>query len=107
MSVLVFADQYLDVIFSPEGDVRIDDRDELDAACASGELTKEQADAASAECERILREYCEDIHATDMWCAAVRQIAEDRIAGGEPVTISREVRELEAALAAGRKERLP
>ena len=98
--VLVFVDQYLDVIFSPEGDVRIDDRDELVAACASGELTEEQTGAALAECERILREYCEDIHATDVWCADVRQIVEDRISAGEPVRKSREVLEMEAARAA-------
>ena len=96
--VAVFVDKYLDVIMSPEGDVRIDDRDELDAAYASGGLNRKQYDAALAECERILHEYCSDIPGTDAWCAAVRQIVEDRIAQGEPVTVSREVRKLHEKL---------
>ena len=92
--VAVFVDKYLDVILSPEGDIKIDDRDELDAAFASGELNKEQYDDALTECEQILQEYCGDIRRTDGWSAAVRRIVEDRIAGGEPVTVSREVRGL-------------
>ncbi len=92
--IAVFIDKYLDVVMSPEGDVKIDDRDELDAAFTAGELTKAQYDAALAECETILREYCADIRKTDAWCAAVRRIVEDRIAEGEPVTMCREVREL-------------
>jgi predicted RNA-binding protein associated with RNAse of E/G family len=92
--VAVFVDQYLDVIMSPEGDIKIDDRDELDAAYASGELSKAQYDRALAECGQILHEYGEDIRKTDAWCAAIRQLVEDRIAQGEPITISREVREL-------------
>lgn len=92
--IAVFIDKYLDVILSPEGDVRVDDRDELDAAYASGELSKAQYDAALAESETILLKYGSDIRATDAWCAAVRQIVEERIASGEPVTECREVRQL-------------
>lgn len=88
-----FIDKYLDVIITPEGDVKVDDRDELDAAYASGELTKEQYDAALAEGEAILKAYGGDIRGLDAWCAAVRQLAEDRIAAGEPITMCREVRE--------------
>jgi len=91
--VAVFIDKYLDVIITPEGDVKVDDRDELDAAYASGELTKEQYDAALAEGEDILKAYGGDIRGLDVWCAAVRQLAEDRIAAGEPITMCREVRE--------------
>ena len=91
--VAAFTDKYLDVILFPEGGFKVDDRDELDAAYASGELSKAQYDAALAECEAIIREYCRDVRKTDAWCAAVRQIAEDRIAAGEPVTQCREVRE--------------
>ena len=40
--VAYFTDQYLDVIFDIEGDVIKDDRDELDAAYKSGELSAEQ-----------------------------------------------------------------
>lgn len=92
--VAVFVDKYLDVIISPEGDIKIDDRDELDAAYASGELNKAQYDEALAECGHILHEYCGDIRKTDAWSAAIRQIVEDRITQGEPITISREVRRL-------------
>ena len=53
----VFIDKYLDVILTPEGDVKVDDRDELDAAYASGDLTKAQYEAALAEGEAILRAY--------------------------------------------------
>ena len=91
--IAVFIDKYLDVIITPEGDVKVDDRDELDAAYASGELTKEQYDAALAEGEAILKAYGGDIRGLDAWCAAVRQLAEDRIAAGEPITMCREVRE--------------
>ena len=91
--VAAFTDKYLDVILFPEGGFKVDDRDELDAAYASGELSKAQYDAALAECEAIIREYCGDVRKTDAWCAAVRQLVEDRIAAGEPVTECREVRE--------------
>ena len=91
--IAAFIDKYLDVIMTPEGDVKVDDRDELDAAYASGELTKEQYDAALAEGEDILKAYGDDIRGLDAWCAAVRQLAEDRIAAGEPITMCREVRE--------------
>ena len=92
--IAVFADKYLDVIMTPEGDVKIDDRDELDEALACGEITREQYDGALAECDAILREYCADIRKTDAWCAFVRRIVEERIAGGESVTLCREAREL-------------
>lgn len=78
--IIVYIDKYLDVIFTPEGDVKIDDRDELDAAYQSGELSKEQYDAALTECDLILGDLCADIPATDAWCAKIRQIAEDKIA---------------------------
>ena len=95
--IAVMIDKYLDVIMTPEGDVHIDDRDELEAAYASGELTKAQYDAALAECEGILKDHCRDISATDAWCAAVRQIAEDRIAAGAPIQMCREVLEWKRA----------
>ena len=92
--IAVFIDKYLDVILSPEGDVKVDDRDELEAAYASGDLTREQYEAALAEGEAILRAYSDDIRGLDARCAAIRQMAESRIAAGEPVTACREVREL-------------
>ena len=88
--VAVFIDKYLDVVFTPEGDVKIDDRDELDKAFSSGELTRAQYDAALSECSRIVHDYCEDIRKTDEWCARIRHLAEERIAAGEPVKLCRE-----------------
>ena len=81
--IATFIDKYLDVIFTPEGDVKIDDRDELDDAFNSGELTNEQYESAISECEEILKDYCEDIRQTDAWCARIRQLVEDRIAHGD------------------------
>ncbi len=78
--IAVYIDKYLDVIFTPEGDVKVDDRDELDAAYASGDISREQYEAALLEGERILQELCADIPKTERWCAQIRQIAEDRIA---------------------------
>ena len=91
--ITVFIDKYLDVIITPEGEVKVDDRDELDAAYASGELSQEQYDAALAEGEAILQAYGGDIRGLDALCAAVRKLAEERIGAGEPITMCREVRE--------------
>ena len=91
--ITVFIDKYLDVIITPEGEVKVDDRDELDAAYASGELSKEQYDAALAEGEAILQAYGGDIRGLDALCAAVRKLAEERIGAGEPITMCREVLE--------------
>ena len=77
--IIVYIDKYLDVIFTPEGDIKVDDRDELDAAYQSGELSKEQYDAALAECDLILRDLCTDIPRTDAWCARLRHIVEKKI----------------------------
>ncbi|MBO4679125.1 MAG: DUF402 domain-containing protein [Lachnospiraceae bacterium] len=97
--IAVYIDKYLDIIFTPEGDVKIDDRDELDAALESGDITKEQYEDALAEGDRILKDYCEDIPSTDAWCAKIRHLVEERIAAGEPVKKCREVLEYEASKA--------
>ena len=89
--IAMFIDKYLDVIFTPEGEVKIDDRDELDEAFNSGELTKEQYESAISECEEILKDYCEDIRQTEAWCARIRQLVEDRIAHGESIKACKEV----------------
>ncbi|MBO4907669.1 MAG: DUF402 domain-containing protein [Lachnospiraceae bacterium] len=89
--IAMFIDKYLDVIFTPEGDVKIDDRDELDEAFNSGELTKEQYESAISESEEILKDYCEDIRQTEGWCARIRQLVEDRIAHGESIKACKEV----------------
>lgn len=51
--VAAYVDKYLDIIFTPQGDVVTDDRDELDAAFESGELTKSQYNEAVAEGNRL------------------------------------------------------
>lgn len=62
--VAVFIDKYLDVIFTPQGDVKIDDRDELDKAFEEGELSEKQYNAALNECDSVIKEYCSDIPKT-------------------------------------------
>lgn len=66
--VLAFMDEYLDVMLTTSGDVLVDDREELDAAYRSGELTEEQYEAALSEGQRIIGELGKDIHATELMC---------------------------------------
>lgn len=62
-----FIDKYLDVIATPQGDIKVDDRDELDAAYASGELTETQYLAALYECDVILQTLCADLSASEAY----------------------------------------
>ncbi len=66
--VMAYIDKYLDVVFTPQGDVKIDDRDELDEALQTGDITQEQYQSALAECDRILEQYCADIEETELFC---------------------------------------
>lgn len=59
--VAAYVDKYLDVVFTPQGDVEIQDRDELDAAYRAGDITKDQYDSALKEGDDILAELCTDI----------------------------------------------
>lgn len=77
--VACFVDQYLDVIFDPEGDVVLDDRDELDDAYRSGELSAAQYRRAIAEGDAIVRELCADISKTQDWCTRLLREAMARI----------------------------
>lgn len=88
--VAAFVDQYLDVIFSPQGDVHIDDRDELDAALRSGELTTEMHARALAEGEWIVQELCADVRETERRCAVILRHVLARL--GEKETLRRNVR---------------
>lgn len=81
--VAIFVDKYLDVIFTPQGDVKIDDRDELDAAYMSGELTKTQYENALAEGELVIQELCGDVEATEQLCARVLEYILEKIRTGE------------------------
>ena len=77
--VLVYIDKYLDVIFTPEGDVKIDDRDELEEAYGNAALSREQYENALAECGRVVDTLCADIPKTADWCAAIRKEVEKRL----------------------------
>lgn len=81
--VAVFIDKYLDVIFTPQGDLVVDDRDELDAARQSGELTEEQYQDALEECARVRQELCSDLVSTEKFCSGLLQMVNDRILEGE------------------------
>lgn len=77
--VLYYIDKYLDVMLTPQGDVCVKDRDELDAAYQSGELSKKQYDDALLEGEKIIRELASDITKTEEYCIAVLDKAEAAI----------------------------
>jgi predicted RNA-binding protein associated with RNAse of E/G family len=62
----VFIDKYLDVVFTIQGDLIIDDRDELDNTYQTGELSDEQYYSALKECDLIIHELCSDIAYTKM-----------------------------------------
>lgn len=79
--VVYYIDKYLDVILTPQGDVIVQDRDELDAAYESGELSDAQYEAALKEGELIISELAADIRKTEEFCLAVLAKAEERIAG--------------------------
>jgi predicted RNA-binding protein associated with RNAse of E/G family len=84
--VAVFIDKYLDVIFTPQGDMKIDDRHELEEAFQSGELTKEQYDSALRECDMVISELCANdktIKKTELLCAKILFYVNDRIEKGE------------------------
>lgn len=81
--VAVYIDKYLDVIFTPHGDLIIDDRDELDEALQSGDLSIEQYDSALKECDLIINELCSDVAATETFCNRILSYVNSRINNGE------------------------
>ena len=83
--VAYFTDQYLDVVFDVEGDVSIDDRDELDAAYKSGELSEEQYQRAIKEGNDIVSELCSDIEKTQLWCENLLKLAIKRIESNDNI----------------------
>lgn len=66
-----FFDCYLDLIVYPDGNIIVDDRDELDEAFSEGSITKEQYDRALQTAEKLqnglLKDYGE-------YCAFVRKM---------------------------------
>jgi len=81
--VWAFVDKYLDVILSPQGDVVVMDRDELDEAYHKGDITTEQYEDALAEGERIVAEFGTDIPATESWTERILNEVLQRIEAGE------------------------
>ena len=82
----VFIDKYLDVAFTPQGEVIIDDRDELDEAYKSGELSEEQYNSALKECDLVIGEYCSDtekIKQTEIFCGKILSHVNAKINAGE------------------------
>ncbi len=77
--VMAYIDKYLDVVFTPQGDVKIDDRDELDEALQTGDITQEQYQSALAECDRILEQYCADIEETELFCLELLEYVQTQI----------------------------
>ena len=77
--VVYYLDKYLDVILTPQGDLCIKDRDELDAAYESGELSTAQYEAAIREGELIVEELASDIHKTEEFCIKVLEKAEEML----------------------------
>lgn len=83
--VAVFEDKYLDVMFSPEGDVILEDQDELDAAYDAGELSEQQYQQAIAEGQAIMEDLCTDIEKTEIWFQKILAYTKKRIEAGEDV----------------------
>ncbi len=77
--VVYYIDKYLDVILTPQGDICIEDRDELDAAYASGELSATQYENALREGELIVEELGTDIKKTEEFCRAILDKAEEML----------------------------
>lgn len=83
--VAYFTDQYLDVVFDVEGDVITEDRDELDEAYRSGELSEEQYQRAIKEGNDIVSELCYDIEKTQLWGENILRLAMKRIKSNDNV----------------------
>lgn len=81
--IVYYIDKYLDVILTPQGDVIVQDREELDAAYASGELSDFQYEEALKEGELIINELAADIGKTEEFCLTVLAKAEEMIEGNK------------------------
>ncbi len=80
--VAAYVDKYLDVIFTPQGDIMIDDRDELDDAFEKGELTSKQYSDALLECDLIIEQMGADLVRTEEWCGDILETVQKYIANG-------------------------
>lgn len=80
--IIAYIDKYIDVIFTPQGEVIVDDRDELDDAYHSGELTSNQYYSALEECRLIIEELCSDIGITELICSQLLENVIEQIKNG-------------------------
>ena len=75
-----------DVVFTPQGDIEVQDIDELDGAYESGDITKEQYVAAFKEGLAILSELCTDIPKTEkLFCDILAHTLQLIEQGAQPV----------------------
>ncbi len=63
--VAAYVDKYLDVVFTPEGDSGILDRDELNDALSNGDITEKQHSEAVKEGNEIYARMCRRIPETE------------------------------------------
>ncbi len=75
----------MDVVFDIEGDIITEDRDELDEAYRSGELSEEQYQRAIKEGNDIVSELCSDTEKTQLWCENILRLAMKRIKSNDNV----------------------
>lgn len=80
--VAAYIDKYLDVRLTPQGDVIIDDRDELDEAFKNKDITEEQYNDALTECDLIIEQIGTDIEATEQQCCDILSVVYAQIAQG-------------------------
>lgn len=92
--VAAYVDNYLDVVFTPAGDTSVLDRDELDDAYNSGDITKSQYDGAIEEAGRITTELCRDIAVTEKRFAEILEASLNRIKSGEKPILTKYQKEL-------------
>ena len=74
--IVYYVDKYLDVILTPQGDICVMDRDELDEAYASGELSTTQYESAIKEVKLIVNELGTNIERTENYCLEILKKAE-------------------------------
>lgn len=80
--VAAYIDKYLDVRLTPQGDILIDDRDELDEAYKNKELTEKQYNDALTECDLITKQMGADIEKTEKQCCDILNLMNTLIEQG-------------------------
>lgn len=84
--VAAYVDKYLDVRLTPQGDLIIDDRDELDEALKNKELTEEQYNDALTECDLIIEQMGNDIEKMEkLYCDILGMVYGEIARGLKPI----------------------